>query len=224
MGAGAGGPRAVHRTVGVGRPQRGRATAPARGPGRVVGPARTARGAGRSYARGVVLWLTGAPGLAEDIADELWAVLPGARVVDPGPLDDVAAAGARALAALEASPGWRGLLATASAELAAWRSERLVVPRPVLDQRTWGVVEAALLRAGLDGVLVELDADDDEVRERVRAARVAVAPRLRELELHARARSWLHVRADVVVRTSGLSTLQVARAVAGRLGMDMGVR
>ncbi|GAA2025034.1 hypothetical protein GCM10009756_14560 [Pseudokineococcus marinus] len=184
----------------------------------------TADGAHRSYPRDVVLWLTGAPGLAEEVADELWAVLPGARVVDPGPLDAVADAGASALAVLEGSPGWRGLLATASAELAAWRSERLVVPRPVLDERLWGVVEAGLLRAGLDGVLVALDADDEEVRTRVSAARVAVGPRLRELERHARARPWLHLRADVVVATSGLSALQVARAVAGRLGMDMGVR
>ncbi len=195
-----------------------------RDPAREGRSSRTADGARRSYARDVVLWLTGAPGLAEEVADELWAVLPGARVVDPGPLDAVGDAGAGALAVLEASPGWRGLLATASAELAAWRSERLVVARPVLDQRLWGVVEAGLLRAGLDGVLVELDADDEEVRTRVRAARVAVGPRLRELERHARARAWLHLRADVVVRTTGLSALQVARAVAGRLGMDMGVR
>lgn len=115
----------------------------------------------------MVLWLTGAPGLAEEVADELWALLPGARVVDPGPLDAVTAAGAGALAELEGSAGWRALLATAAAELVAWRSERLLVPRPVLDRRVWGVVEAALLRAGLDAALVELDADDDEQRRRV---------------------------------------------------------
>ena len=172
----------------------------------------------------MVVWLTGAPGLAEDVADELWAVLPGARVVDPGPLDAVADAGATALAELEASAGWRALLSTAAAELAAWRSERLVVPRAVLDRRVWGVVEAALLRAGLDSALVELDADDDELRRRVEDARVAVPRRLREVEEHARARDWLRVRADVVVDTSGLTAAQVARRVAARLGMDAGAR
>ena len=172
----------------------------------------------------MVVWLTGAPGLADDVADELWAALPGARVVDPGPLDDVVRSGSGALQALESSPGWRALLATAAAELVAWRSERLVVPRPVLDPRLWGVLEAALLRAGLDAALVELDADDEDLRRRVDDARVAVAPRLREVERHALARSWLHVRADVVVDTTGLSAAQVARRVAGRLGMDAGVR
>lgn len=176
----------------------------------------------------MVLWLTGAPGLAEDVADELWSVLPGARVVDPGPLEDLAApqdpGGGGGLQRLEASPGWRGLLATAASELVAWRSERLVVPRPVLDRDAWSLVEAALLRAGLDAALVELDADHDDLRRRVRASRVAVAPRLREVDRHAAAREWLHLRADVVVRTSGLSALQVARRVAGRLGMDAGVR
>ncbi|WP_299039457.1 hypothetical protein [uncultured Pseudokineococcus sp.] len=170
----------------------------------------------------MVLWLTGAPGLAEEVADELWALLPGARVVDPGPLDGVTGAGA--LAELEGSAGWRALLATAAAELVAWRSERLLVPRPVLDRRVWGVVEAALLRAGLDAALVELDADDEEQRRRVREARVAVPRRLREVEEHARAREWLLVRADVVVDTAGLTAAQVARRVAGRLGMDAGVR
>ena len=172
----------------------------------------------------MVLWLTGVPGLVEEVADELWAVLPGARVVDPGPLEGLEGAGASGLRELEASPGWRGLVATAAAELVAWRSERLVVPRPVLDQRLWSVVEAGLLRAGLDAALVELDADDEDVRRRVRAARVAVEPRLREVEQHATARSWLRARADVVVETTGLSAPQVARRVAGRLGMDAGVR
>lgn len=172
----------------------------------------------------MVVWLTGAPGLAEDVADELWAAVPGARVVDPGPLDDVGAAGAGGLQQLEASPRWRALLATAAAELAAWRSERLVVPRPVHDRRVWSVVESALLRAGLDAVLVELDADDEDLRRRARDERVAVGPRLREVEQHAAAREWLHLRADVVVRTTGLSAAQVARRVAGRLGMDAGVR
>lgn len=169
----------------------------------------------------MVLWLTGAPGLAEEVADELWAVLPGARVVDPGPLEPLAADG---LEALEAAPGWRALVATAASELVAWRSERLVVPRPVLERRTWSLVETALLRAGLDAVLVELDDDDEAQRERVAAARVAVEPRMREVERHAAARAWLHVQADVVVHAGGLGAAQVARRVAGRLGADVGPR
>ncbi len=100
----------------------------------------------------MVLWLTGAAQLAEDVADELWELLPGARTVDVGPL----ATALRGPDDLETSPGWRALTATAAAELMAWRSERLVVACPLADERAWAVVEAALLRAGLDAVLVAI--------------------------------------------------------------------
>ncbi|MEJ5945584.1 hypothetical protein WDZ17_09805 [Pseudokineococcus basanitobsidens] len=168
----------------------------------------------------MVLWLTGAPGLVEEVADELWALLPGARVVDPGPLEPVVngALGARGLAALEGSRGWGALVATTRAELAAWRSERVVVPRPVLDQDLWSLVETALLRAGLEAELVALDADDERQREKVRTARVAVGPRLREVDRHAAARPWLHRRADVVVDADGRSPHETAVAVAAALG------
>lgn len=113
----------------------------------------------------MVLWITGAAQLAEDVADELWDLLPGARLVDVGPLGTTVG-GAEVL---ESSPGWRALTATAAAELVAWRSERLVVACPLADERAWAVVEAALLRAGLDAVLVailppasdDVPADDD---------------------------------------------------------------
>ncbi|MEJ5913487.1 hypothetical protein [Pseudokineococcus sp. 1T1Z-3] len=174
----------------------------------------------------MVLWLTGAPGLAEDVADELWTLLPGARVVDPGPLEPVVGGqrGARGLAALEAGAGWGVLRATAAAELAAWRSERLLVPRPVLDQDLWELVEAALLRSFLDVDLVALDADDEAQRRRVRDGRVAVDRRLREVDRHAAARPWLHVRADVVVDAGGRPASAVAQDVSAALGRHGALR
>ncbi|ROP27077.1 hypothetical protein [Pseudokineococcus lusitanus] len=144
----------------------------------------------------MVLWLTGAAQLAEDVADELWDLLPGARLVDVGPL----ATALDGADDLEASPGWRALTATAAAELMAWRSERLVVACPLADERAWAVVEAALLRAGLDAVLVAIlpPASGDETGD---------------------GRTWWPVaRADVLLDPSERSAAALAADVTAALG------
>jgi hypothetical protein len=142
----------------------------------------------------VIVWLNGAFGVGKTTtAAAVQAQIPGSRIFDPETVGVMLAANLadRPVSDFQHWPPWRPLVVATLVHLAQFTRQHLIAPQTVLDHGYQEEILSGLKAAGLDVLLVLLDAEERALVDRIGGSDIAQQWRLDHLSAYRRSRRWM---------------------------------
>lgn len=168
----------------------------------------------------MIVWLNGTFGCGKTAtAAELRSLVPSSRLFDPETVGYMLRPNLtdHPVSDFQHWPPWRPLVVATATELARFTGQHLVAPQTILARAYLEQIFAGLREVGQTVFHVVLDADEDELRQRIQGSGEAQAWRLAHLAEYRSSRSWMIQAADLVVNTGGQTPSAVAHQITDAL-------